>query len=316
LSGGLLLALVILIIVFRRSGANSAPAGGTVYAGPSPALQAAQLQSGTQLQLAQIQSNAQVSALNEKLAESQLNTGAAVQVAQLQQQAQLQNIVTSGQVQSGQTSAALQSALAQVGGQVSIADINAQAGVAQSGIQADVMKTQFADALAAQQTISQAQTDQAKAALDTQATIAGYAADVNLAQIGASRDVALGNIGANESVQLGAQETQRYNTSVAGAVAINQQNNQAATEQTYLGDYTQLTQAQIDAAMQEHQANLNFAQSTLTEYNGSQNRLSAVETALGAPYTVPSIQSSEAAQNQPFGFGVSTPWGGFGVVNP
>lgn len=244
LTGGLVLGLLVLFLIFRRSGSASAPPQ-YQNAGPSEALQATQLQTGAALQAAQISATAHTNEVNAQVAAAQISANRDVTIASLKQQEDLQNIVTSGQVQLHSTDAALASVQAQIGGQVQLADINAGRDVAIANSQADVMKTEYEDATKQQAIISGAATEQTRITADTQKAIADYqfqtqyadiwakeaetvnaqnrSADIAYTQITTAGDVAKTGIAAQADVTKNAQD-------VYGDIYSNFLDNQAQQE--------------------------------------------------------------------------------------
>lgn len=192
LAGGLVLGLVILFFVFRRSGSSSAQ---TVSSGPSEALQAAQLQSGTQIALAQMQATAQQNQTNAAVAATQIAANRDIVVAQLKQQEDLQNIVTSGQVQEHTTDAALEAVKVQTGAQVQLAQIQTQGQVDIAGMQAQTMQEEYQAATEQAKIIAEAQTQQEAyitavqlGQQDVQKTAIETTGQVDLAQIEAQQN--------------------------------------------------------------------------------------------------------------------------------
>jgi hypothetical protein len=174
LSGGLLLGLVVLFFVFKGSGSSAGAPAQASASGPSEGLQATALQTGAQVQVAQIGANAHANEINAQLAGLQISKGVELQEAQLKQQEDLQNIVTSGQVQLHTTDAALASVQAQIGGQVQLADVNANRDMTIAGIQGDVMRAGYEEATKQQGIISSAATEQTRLTAETQQQIAEY----------------------------------------------------------------------------------------------------------------------------------------------
>jgi hypothetical protein len=184
LLGSVVLAIIVAYFVLSSSGSSASTQnqdvnGSGLNEADYVALQNAQLQASTQLQEAQIAANAQSNQTNAQL--TAVQTAAAAQVAadQLQQQAQLQDIYTSGQVALNTNSTQLQTVQAQVGGQTSVAAIGAAEGETISGQQNQTQQTQYADELAAQEAISQAQTQQAQANANVLTTLAQLVGSLN-----------------------------------------------------------------------------------------------------------------------------------------
>ena len=170
LSGGLILGLIVFYFIYRSiSSSNAAAASATYNPATDPSLLAAQLQAGTQTQLAttaatvaQNQTNAELAAVQtsaDALAAAKVQTGAQVSLADIQTQGMvdLATIQTNGQVtiagQAAQTQQdqiaaaeaeqasinATQLGLANVAAGVSIAGINYQTDVVNR--QADIAYT-------------------------------------------------------------------------------------------------------------------------------------------------------------------------------
>lgn len=234
LTGGLVLAAIILFVIIRRaSGSATASVSSSGASGPSEGLQAAQLSAGVQMASVQAAADVQNNQTSGAVAVAQIKANSDAQAADAARQVALQNIVTSGQVQLDTNSSTLQAIRAQTGAQVSINATNVQGSVDVAGIQADVMKSQYESALEAQKVISDAATTQAGyvaatqmgiAQFQAQTTQAGYSADV--AKTGIAADVAENNTAAQLQAALDAGVTTRLGISKQADV-----------------DYTQLTQA-------------------------------------------------------------------------
>jgi hypothetical protein len=108
LTGGLVLALIVLWVIIRSrsqaAAAASASSGGTTVAGPSDALSEAELAAGVQVQSAQLAAQAQITQGSQAVNAQQLNDAAQVALGQI-----------SGGVANNQTAAQLQLGLAQYG---------------------------------------------------------------------------------------------------------------------------------------------------------------------------------------------------------
>jgi hypothetical protein len=310
LAGALVLGLIILFFVFRRGSARSSSAGSqqTVYAGPagpSEALQSTQLQTAAQVHAVDTQANVQQSAINAQVAIEQLKQATAVQETQLQTQAQIQNIVTSGQVQLHATDASLAAINAQVGGQVQIADINATRDVNVAGIQADVAKTQYNDALQGQAIISAAQTQQALAHETTAREVAGYSAGVQLAQIGAAKDVALGQENVDLTKILSDADVAKFGISAQKDVALGAENVQSQVVSSEADLYNHLltnqgmTEQDIYHLVQSGQINKGGA--------GGQNQVQLLTSLFGKSTAPGAVETSGFSLSIPgvgaFGFG-------------
>lgn len=188
LAGSLLLGSVLLYFVF--SSGSSAPAqsssgvaGTGLSSGDFASLQAAQLQSATQLSAQQNQLDAQNYQTSAALQATQLQYASQDTANKLAAQVQLQNIVSSGQVQEQTNSTALQSVQAQIGGQVQLAGIGANENETIAGIQSQTLQDQYAQSVASQKIIADAQTQQGAQNAQTQQALAAYAASVQLAGI-------------------------------------------------------------------------------------------------------------------------------------
>src|SRR6266567_1924840 len=75
LSGGIVLGAVILFFLLRGSGSGGARSAPASAGGPSEALQAAQLQASTQLQMSQNAGTAQTNLVNAQVAATQIKVG-------------------------------------------------------------------------------------------------------------------------------------------------------------------------------------------------------------------------------------------------
>lgn len=115
LAGSLAIGVFLLYLVWRGRSSAAAASGGAVY-GPSDALQAADLQAGAQLQMAQIGAGVQTGNTNAALAANEFATSADVQKAYYAAQNQLQTTLSSQEVSDALTAAQLQLGLANIGG--------------------------------------------------------------------------------------------------------------------------------------------------------------------------------------------------------
>lgn len=163
LSGGLVLSLLVLYLLLRRSG------GGTsvVSTGPSEALQAANLQAQTQQAGISAAANAQTQTLQAALAAKQID-------------AQVTQNAIDATTQQASIAAAMNLGIAKLSAdaQLSAIDIGAQRDITVSGQQSDAAKYI------------------ASVTADAQTKIAegAYARDISVAGIGAARDVSVAGI--------------------------------------------------------------------------------------------------------------------------
>lgn len=162
LSGGLVLALIVLFLVLRGRGSSSQQVRA---GGPSESLQAAQMQTQLQQQGIQAQADAHAGDTAAALAAKMAETDAQNFATQSARDVALQNIAIAGQTEQYKTqvggsvamagyasqaaiadtqaSAAVSIASTQANAGVQIAGINAGAAVGIAGIQGDVAKHQF-----------------------------------------------------------------------------------------------------------------------------------------------------------------------------
>lgn len=141
LTGSFVLGVILLYFVLRGGSSSSAGSStSTTATGASPALQAAQLQAGVQMQGIQAAAQDSANKVAGAVAVSQIQANADVTKAQLQYQENLQKIVTSGQVAFNTNDTALQTIQAQIGGQIQLASIGAGRDEQIAGIQADIAK--------------------------------------------------------------------------------------------------------------------------------------------------------------------------------
>lgn len=282
LSGGLVLAVIVLILVLRRA-ASSTPVGSVAQAsGPSDAVTTA----GIAAQAQQSQVDAQASVANNTLATQYA-------VAQLQAQnvdnqtaaardVALQNILTQGQTAQYATSGNVQIAQSSDAANVAIANTNASAAVAQTGIQAQVAALTVNDQLAAVE--------------NTNATSLGVAqiqGDVTNNQTAAA--LSLGLAQTKAAVDINGQN-------VSGAVAINANNN--ATAQTYIGTLGAVSMAQLDALTQANNNQFILENETLKSVNagvfnkggeGGAHQVSVAGAILGYPQIGAPAEAAGAA---------------------
>lgn len=286
---GAFILLIIIWFALRRSASNAAAATAVGQSGPSEALQAAQLQTGAQLQAAQINAVEQTNAINASVAAAQIKANTDVTTAQLAHDVALQNIVTSGQVQTFSTEAGLESVKAQVGGQVSIAQI---AGTTQEDIaatQAQTMQAQFDAATAQEKLITDATTAQTLAGRDValgqiqgSVDIAALAASVQNNQILSAADVQKTGITAGEKVAIGAQGVQ--------TVAIK---SAAQIQEDYFTAAKDISLATING---QNTVRMSIADQLAAGGLGNSNR-AAVASNLIAPGTGSAIATSGNAAN-------------------
>lgn len=202
ITGTLVLLLVVYFVIRARRSATSGTQ--VIQAGPSDAVQQAQVAAGAAVQQSQIQANAQTNALNAALAAKQLDSATQEQIAQFQRDVALQSIVTQGNVAQGQTNAQLQAAIAQVGGQVQIAGAESGAQVQIAGIQAGVSKAQIDANLKAILDQNATQISLADIASKTNISLADISSALqeNLAQTDLSKSTQLATIDAAKAATL------------------------------------------------------------------------------------------------------------------
>ena len=227
LAGGLVILLVVLFFVVRRAVSGG---GGSqvVQGGPSEALQAANLQAGVQTQAIQAQADTQNAQLQAQLAALQIQSGTALQIAQLQQQEKMQETVTQGDVASLASNNQLQAAIAAIGGQVSATQIGADRDVAVAGIQSATQIHGYDVQLAIQKDIDAAGVSVAGIQTGGAVDIAGINANrditINQAQVTGAVDIA----GINADVQ-------KDYINTAGAVAMHTVDVNALVDLTGMG---------------------------------------------------------------------------------
>jgi|SRR5579859_1128069 len=229
LTGVLVLAAIVLFFIFRgRSSSSSVSAGAP--AGPSDALQAAQLQAGVQTQQIQAAQSAQAYQISAAIAAKQLDAATATALAKIQSDTALQALTINGRNATdvatlnaqGATAAAqyqFQTAQAQVGGQVQVESIAAGAGVDIAGIQAQIEAMKSADALAASKDLNATQLSISKIAADV--TNTQTAAGVTVADINAKTAYAINSTNNQTTRIVSNNQTtvQKLAITTAGSVA-------------------------------------------------------------------------------------------------
>lgn len=304
LTAALVVGLIVLILIFRARSASAGAGASTAAAGPSEALQAAQLSASTQLQGAQIAAGVAASNANAAVAAQQVQANAQVQIAQLKQQEDLQNIVTSGQVQSQNISAGLQAVQAQTGAQVAInaetvagttelARVQTAGQVQIAGFAAQTNQDEIAAAAAEQESINATQLGLAQTAAAVSVNQTNQAAKVSIANIGLQTDVVnrQADIAYTQLVQSGA--TQRQAISTTGAVETTAIQTAGATQRSAIGATEAVDLSQLGYAHETQAGVLDLLQSGAL---GNPNR-AAVASNLIAPGSGGPIAVSGNAAN-------------------
>lgn len=208
LSGGLVLAIIVFFVVYRRSSDRGSAVTST---GPSEALQAAQLSANVQQAQVSAASTAQTNQLQASLTAQSTKLQGEIDIAAMQRDVALQDILSTQQTTNLKTATAGSVAEAQVSRDVTIAGYGRDVALAQNqtvamgeqlqadvargvtaaqitiaGTQAQVAEEQSANALAAQKTISSTALQQTQASTAASTAIARIAGTTAQAQIAAS----------------------------------------------------------------------------------------------------------------------------------
>lgn len=283
MTGGVVLLLVVLFLVFRKS------SGGTqvINTGQSDAAINANLQATVALAGLQAQYNSHASDLNAAIASKKLDTATTLQVASAQKDVALTGILSGADVSNRQTAAALLATQYSTDAVVQQQRINADTSVKITGIQADVVNNQTAAQLAAQGIISKATVDVATlgATSDQARTAAALAAikDTNSTSYNSLVDTNASNVSiagtnaktATDIATLQAQ-TDQLKTTVAGNVYTDFIDSQAKAALAYINGLN-------DQATQKNTIVSNLVSSGTINKGGEggKNQVGLLETWLG-----------------------------------
>lgn len=321
LTGSLVLVGIIAFFVLKSAAGSSSAStvsgtvSPTVAAGPSDAVQTAQLAASVQMQNS---TNAATVANNQtsaQVAEAQIAANSAAVTAQLASNTSIQNTLTQASVSKDQDATQLAIAQVQTGGAVQLAGISAK----QATDLATIGREENQDNINGNLSYAtiEANKDMTLNAQNTNAAITQTAIQGNVAEYESGQQTKQAQIVANasEASTEANDNLQAYLGSLAAGVAVTQSNNEAGVENNYINTEgnVAITQSNNQTKVQQQQLTnegniLNQVGTATVQNQRSSTGIAQIVAALFGTQQ-PTVQNSS--------FGVNIPGiGGFQVTNP